>query len=234
MIDFYYWPTPNGKKVSIMLEECGAPYAVHPVNILKGEQFSPEFLEISPNNKIPAIVDHDAGERALAMFESGAILQYLAEKYEQFMPGDVAGRYQVLQWLNFQVASVGPMFGQCGHFMGYAPEVVPYAIDRYRNETLKLYGVLDKQLASREFLAERYSVADIAVYPWIDVRWLHEIDLAEFPNVERWFLGLQSRPAVSRGMALMKDSEVIGSPSDETRSVFFGEAQRSQQVPDDD
>lgn len=232
MIDLYYWPTPNGKKISIMLEECDAKYTVKPINILKGEQFDDAFIAISPNNRIPAIVDHDDGDLPHVLFESGAILQFLAEKFDCLLPKFHRERFEVLQWLNFQAASIGPMFGQCGHFMGYAPEKIPYAIDRYRNETLKLYGVMDKRLAGYEYLAGDYSIADVAVYPWVEVRWLHEIDIDEFPNVARWFSTIGERAAVQRGMALMKDDEVIGSPTEETRAVFFGDAQRAQKLMD--
>ncbi len=228
MIEFYYWPTPNGKKVAIMLEECGLAYELRPVNILKGEQFEPEFLAISPNNKIPAIVDRDGPGGAFSLFESGAILQYLAERSGRFLPRETAARYRVLEWLNFQVASVGPMFGQCGHFLGYAPERIPYAIERYRNETLRLYAVLDRRLEDRAWLADDYSIADMAVYPWIDVRWLHEIDIEDFPAVQRWFEAMGERDAVRRGMTLLADEEIIGNPSEETREAFFGRTQREQ------
>jgi GST-like protein len=229
MIDLYYWPTPNGQKISVMLEEIGLEYRVRPVNILRGEQFRPAFLRISPNNKIPAIVDPSGpGRRPYALFESGAILQYLADKTGKLLPKRGAARYDVLQWLNFQVASVGPMFGQCGHFLGYAPKKIPYAIDRYRNETLRLYGVMDRRLAKHEFLAGRRSIADVAVFPWIEVRWLHRIDIDEFPNVKRWADALRARPAVQRGMAVMAASEKIGNPDAETREAFFGRTQLRQ------
>ncbi len=229
MIEFYYWPTPNGKKVAIMLEECGLEYELKPVNILAGEQFDPAFLAVSPNNKIPAIVDTDGpGRQPYPLFESGAILQYLAETTGRFLPEDTAARYRVIEWLAFQIASVGPMFGQCGHFLGYAPERIPYAIERYRNETLRLYGVMDRRLSDREYLADRYSIADMAVYPWIDVRWLHEIDIEQFPNVKRWFETVGARAAVRRGMSLLADREVIGNPSEETREAFFGKTQKEQ------
>lgn len=226
MIDFYYWPTPNGKKVAIMLAECELPFELKPVNILAGEQFSADFLKISPNNKVPAIVDHDGPDGApFSLFESGAILQYLAEKTGRLLPDDPGDRYRVLEWLNFQVASVGPMFGQCGHFLGYAPEKIDYAIDRYQSETHRLYAVMNECLNGRRFFAGDYSIADIAIYPWIDVRWLHEIDIDCYPNVGRWFVEVAKRPAVQQGMALLKDREVIGNPSDETREVFFGKTQ---------
>jgi GST-like protein len=228
-IELYFWPTPNGQKASIMLEEVGLPYVVRPVNILKGEQFDPAFLAVNPNNKVPAIVDPQgpAGE-PIAVFESGAVLVYLAEKTGKLLPRDGAARYRALQWLFFQVGGVGPMFGQLGHFKGYAPEPIAYAIDRYRNETLRLYGVMDEQLGKSEYLAGDYSVADIAVYPWVDVRWFHEIDLSAFPNVERWFETLGRREAVQRGAGLMKQQEVIGKATDETREIYFGKRQRER------
>jgi GST-like protein len=229
MIDLYYWPTPNGHKIAIMLEEIGLPYRVKPVNILRGEQFAPEFLKISPNNKIPAIVDHDGpGGAPFALFESGAILQYLAEKTGMLAPADGAGRYRVIEWLTFQVASVGPMFGQCGHFLGYAPEKIPYAIDRYRNETLRLYGVMDRRLALAPYLAGELSIADIATWPWVHVRWLHRIEISEFPHVERWYNELGARPAFIKGASLLEDVMKIGDPDAETREAFFGKSQLAQ------
>ena len=230
MIDFYYWPTPNGQKVAIMLEEVGLEYTTIPINILKGEQFAKDFLAISPNNKIPAIVDRAGGPGGplYPLFESGAILIYLADKTGQLMPSSPRLRFDVLQWLMFQMASVGPMFGQCGHFLGYAPEKIPYAIERYRNETLRLYKVMDKRLADAPCIAGDYSIADIAIYPWVHVRWLHEIDITQFPNVERWYNALSDRPAVRRGCTLLKEHEVIGNPSDETREAYFGQSQLNQ------
>jgi GST-like protein len=229
MIDLYFWPTPNGQKISIMLEETGLPYRVRPVNILAGEQFAPRFLKVSPNNKIPAIVDRNGPSgKPFALFESGAILQYLAEKGGRLLPRRTRERFVTLQWLNFQVANVGPMFGQCGHFLGYAPRRIPYAINRYRNETLRLYGVMDRRLGESEFLAGRYSIADIAVWPWVDVRWLHRIELDEFPNVKRWYEVIGGRPAVQRGMAVLAARTKIGNPDARTREVFFGSTQLSQ------
>ena len=226
MIDLYYWPTPNGHKIPIMLEETGLAYEVHPVNMLRGEQFDPDFLKISPNNKIPAIVDRDGSDgEPFSLFESGAILQYLAEKTGQFMPTDTRGKYVVLQWLNFQVAAVGPMFGQCGHFLGYAPEKIPYAIDRYRNETLRLYGVMDKRLGEVPYLAGEYSIADMATYPWVHVRWFHEIDIDKFPNVQRWYEAVGERPAVQTGCALLEDEMKIGDPDEDAREALFGSQQ---------
>jgi GST-like protein len=228
MIHLYYWPTPNGHKASIMLEETGLPYQVHPVNILAGEQFEPGFLAISPNNRIPAIVDDDANGGRVAICESGAILIYLAERMGGLLPAAGAARYRTLQWLMFQVAHVGPMFGQCGHFRGYAPEAVPYAIDRYCGETLKLYGIMDRQLAVDEYLAGDYSIADIAVLPWVapKVRQLHQIDVDEFPNVMRWIGRMMERPAVQRGMQLLEGHMKLGNPTDEAREALFGERQR--------
>jgi GST-like protein len=212
-----------------MLEECGLPYRVKPVNMLRGEQFRPAFLKINPNNKIPAIVDHDGpGGEPIKLFESGAILQYLAEKSGKFMPRSKRGRYEVLQWLTFQVANVGPMFGQCGHFLGYAPRKIRYAMDRYRNETLRLYGVMDRRLADVEYLAGAYSIADMATWPWVRVRWLHKIDLAEFPNVARWYEAIGRRPAVQRGVALLDQREKIGNPDEKAREALFGQSQLTQ------
>ena len=228
-IELYFWPTPNGQKASIMLEEVGLPYVVRPVNILKGEQFDPHFLAINPNNKIPAIVDPDGPDGApVTIFESGAILIYLAEKTGKLLPASGPERYLVLQWLSFQLSGVGPMFGQLGHFKGYAPEPIPYAIDRYRNETLRLYKVMDERLETAEFLAGDYSIADVATYPWVDVRWFHEIDLSEFPNVRRWFEAMTAREPVRRGAALMKENEVIGNVTEETREIYFGQRQRDR------
>jgi GST-like protein len=229
MIDLYYWPTPNGHKVAIMLEEIGLPYTVHPVNILRGAQFDPDFLAISPNNKIPAIVDREGPDgKPFAVFESGAILQYLAEKTGLLMPIDTIGRYTTIEWLTFQVASVGPMFGQCGHFLGYAPEPIPYAIDRYRNETLRLYGVMDRRLEKEPYLAGALSIADVATWPWVHVRWLHKIEIADFPNVQRWYETLGARPAFQKGAALLENVMKIGDPDEETREAYFGKSQIAQ------
>ena len=201
MIELHTWSTPNGRKVSIMLEELGLPYSVHPVNIGKDEQFRPEFLAISPNNKIPAIVDPDApGGKRFALFESGAILIYLGEKTQQFIPTDPATRYVALHWLMFQMGGLGPMLGQTHHFLRAAPEPVPYAIKRYKDETRRLYGVLDKRLAETEHLAGEYSIADIASFPWVARHEWHQIELGDFPNVKRWYDAIGVRPAVQRGM----------------------------------
>ena len=202
MIDLYTWSTPNGRKVSIMLEETGLDYRVKPVNIGQGEQFAPEFLKISPNNRIPAIVDH-AGPKgqAFALFESGAILLYLAYKSGKLLPGDPAQQFKVMQWLMFQMGGIGPMFGQAHHFLRAAPQPVPYAIERYTQETRRLYKVLDHQLEDHEFIAGDYSIADIATYPWIARHEWHQVALADFPSVQRWFVGMGARPAVQKGMA---------------------------------
>ena len=204
MIDLYYWTTPNGHKITICLEEMGLPYKIHPINIGKGEQFDPEFLKIAPNNRIPAIVDNEVG--ALSVFESGAILQYLAEKTGQFLPKDEpVGRYQVLQWLNWQMGGLGPMLGQNHHFNRYAPEKIPYAIERYVKETARLYGVLDRQLQGREYIAGDYSIADMACYPWIVPYESQGQDLNDFANVKAWFERMKARPAVQKAYAVAKE-----------------------------
>ncbi len=203
MIDLYTWGTPNGRKVSIMLEECGLPYRVHPVNIGKGEQFRPEFLAINPNNRIPAIVDPEGLEgKPLKLFESGAILIYLGEKTGKFIPRDPRTRIICLQWLMFQMGGVGPMFGQAHHFIRNAKEQVPYGIQRYTEETRRLYGVLQTRLSEAAFLADEYSIADIATYPWVARHEWHKVDLADFPAVKHWFDTIAARPAVARGMAV--------------------------------
>jgi len=227
MIDVYFWTTPNGYKVTIMLEEVALPYNVIPINIRTGDQFKPDFLKISPNNKIPAIVDHDGpGGKPYALFESGAILMYLAEKTGKLMPTDMRKRYDVVQWLMFQKASVGPMFGQANHFKTAAPEQLPYAIERYANEMRRLYGVMEKQLAATPFLAGDYSIADIATFPWTVRHDANGIDFAEFPNVARWFKAIESRPAVIKGRAVM--AEQAAQPpvyDDKARDVLYGKAQ---------
>jgi len=201
MIDLYTWTTPNGRKVSIMLEETGLPYAVHPINIGQGDQFKPEFIAINPNGKIPAIVDPDGPDgQPYAMMESGAILIYLAGKTGKLLPASPRGKYDALQWLMFQMGGVGPMFGQVHHFLRSAKEQVPYAIQRYITETRRLYSVLDGRLKGREYLADEYSIADIATYPWVARYEWHKTNLDEYPNVKRWFDALSARPAVQRGM----------------------------------
>lgn len=203
MIDLYYWTTPNGHKITIFLEEAELPYTIHPINISKGEQFQPAFLQISPNNRIPAIVDREPIESGepISVFESGAILQYLAEKTGKFLPTDIRGRMETMEWLFWQVGGLGPMLGQNHHFSQYAPEKIPYAIQRYLKETERLYGVLDRQLTNQEYIAGEYSIADMAAYPWIVPHTSQQIDLHAFPNVKRWFESIQSRPAVKRAYA---------------------------------
>lgn len=203
MIDLYTWGTSNGRKASIMLEECALPYRVHPINIGNDDQFKPEFVAINPNSKIPAIVDPDGPEgKPFTLFESGAILIYLAEKTGKFMPTSVTGRYVALQWLMFQMGAIGPIFGQVHHFMRAAKEKVPYAIERFGKENRRLYGVLDKRLGEVPFLAEAYSIADIATYPWVLRHEWQQVDLAEYPNVKRWFDIISARPAVARGITV--------------------------------
>ena len=201
MIDLYTWTTPNGRKASIMLEELGLPYNTHAINIGKNDQFTPEFVAINPNSKIPAIVDSEGPDgKPMAVFESGAILIYLAEKSGKLVPSSPRGRSLALQWLMFQMGGVGPMFGQVHHFLRAAKEPVPYAIDRYTTETRRLYGVLDARLKDHEYLADEYSIADIATYPWVARYEWHKTNLEDFPNVKRWFDAISARPAVQRGM----------------------------------
>ena len=203
MIDLYTWGTPNGRKVSIMLEECGLAYRTHKVDIGKGDQFREEFVSINPNSKIPAILDYDGPNgKPLKLFESGAILIYLAGKCGRFLPAGTRAKYKALQWLMFQMGGVGPMFGQAHHFLRAAKEPVPYAIDRYTKETRRLYSVLDRRLKHAAFLAEEYSIADIATYPWVARHEWHKVELVDFPHVKRWFDTISARPAVVRGMAV--------------------------------
>jgi GSH-dependent disulfide-bond oxidoreductase len=229
MIDLYYWPTPNGHKITLFLEEAGLPYRVVPVNIGAGEQFKPEFLAISPNNRMPAIVDHTptGGGAPISVFESGAILLYLAEKAEQFIPEDARGRAEVLEWLFWQVGGLGPMAGQNGHFSRYAPEKIPYAIERYVKETNRLYGVLDRRLADREFVAGAYSIADMAAYPWIVPHEAQGQKLGDFANLSRWFTAIASRPATDRAYAVGKPLEGSTTLTDEQRKILFGQTARS-------
>lgn len=227
MIDLYYWTTPNGHKVTLFLEETGLPYRLHPINIGKGEQFAPDFLAIAPNNRIPAIVDTDpaGGGVPVSLFESGAILLYLAEKTGRFLPADLRGRVEVLQWLFWQVGGLGPMAGQNHHFRNYAPEKVPYAIDRYVKETNRLYGVLDRRLADRRFVAgDDYTIADMASYPWI----LPEAqgqDIDDFPNLKRWRDEIAARPATARAYALVGEvnPNSSGVRTEEERRILFGQ-----------
>jgi len=225
MIDLYFWATPNGKKVSIALEELALPYQVFPVNIGRGDQFKPEFLAISPNNRIPAIVDHAPadGGPPLSVFESGAILLYLADKTGQLIPRDARGRTEVLEWLMWQMGGIGPMFGQANHFAVYAPDKLPYAIDRYLNESRRLLRVLNTRLDGREFVAGAYSVADIASFPWVVSARdrLLQTDF-DFPNVSRWLAAIAARPAVVRGMAVQSDARTE-KMDDEARKHLFGQ-----------
>jgi GSH-dependent disulfide-bond oxidoreductase len=224
-LDVYYWPTPNGHKITIFLEETGLPYRIHPIDITKGEQFAPDYLQISPNNKIPALVDPAPadGGPPLAMFESGAILLYLAERTGRFLATDLRGRAETIQWLFWQMAGLGPMLGQNHHFNVYAPEKIPYAIDRYLKESSRLYAVLDRRLAGREFIAGGYSIADMACYPWIVPHERQKQNLDDFPQVKRWFAAIRSRPAVERAYAVA--AKVPTSPvlSDQARKVLFGQ-----------
>ncbi|WP_375402440.1 glutathione S-transferase N-terminal domain-containing protein [uncultured Sphingomonas sp.] len=226
MIDLHYWPTPNGHKITLFLEEAGLDYRVHPVNIGQGDQFKPDFLAIAPNNRMPAIVDHapsDGGE-PISVFESGAILLYLAQKTNRFVPASSRDRLQVIEWLMWQMAGFGPMLGQNHHFTRYAPEQVPYAITRYQSETNRLYGVLDRRLEGRDFIAGEYSIADMACYPWAVAHEWHHVDLADFPNVRRWHDAIRARPATIAAYA--KGKQVNDAPpgmTDEQKKVLFGQ-----------
>lgn len=227
MIDLYYWTTPNGHKITLFLEETGLPYTLHPINIGKGEQFQPDFLRIAPNNRIPAIVDNapaDGGE-PVSIFESGAILLYLAEKTGQFLSTDLRQRVDALQWLFWQMAGLGPMAGQNHHFTQYAPEQVPYAIDRYVKETARLYAVLDRRLADRAFITgDDYTIADMACYPWIVPHERQRQNLDDFPNIGRWFNAIQQRPATVRAYEIAERINPSQPPmSDEAKKVLFGQ-----------
>ena len=229
MIDLYYWPTPNGWKISVALEEMELPYQLHYVNIARGEQFAPEFLAISPNNRMPAIIDPDGpGGRAISIFESGAILQYLGRKTGRFYPTAERARVEVEQWLFWQMANLGPIAGNCHHFRNYAQEKIPYAIDRFTNEVNRLYGVMDTRLKDRSFLAGEYSIADMASYPWVPPYKNQGQDLAEFPNLEAWFKRMHDRPAVARAV---KVGEELRAGYDlatdkEAQKVLFGQRAR--------
>jgi GST-like protein len=227
MIDFYYWPTPNGRKVSIMFEETGLAHRLKPVNITRGEQFDADFLAINPNHKIPAIADDDGpGGEALTLFESGAILEYLAKKSGRLLPSDERGQWITKQWLMFQMGDIGPMFGQQGHFVIYAREKVPYAIDRYSKEVGRLLDVMNGRLRDVAYLAGAdYTIADIATYPWIATFERRNVDIAEFPHVARWLDAVAARPAVQRGMAVMADSDRSGDPDKEHLEAYFGDQQ---------
>lgn len=224
MLDLHYWPTPNGHKITLMLEECGLDYRIVPVDIGSGAQFEPEFLKIAPNNRMPALVDHApaGGGAPLSLFESGAILLYLAEKTGRFLPTDLRGRSEVLQWLFWQMAGLGPMLGQNHHFNVYAPEKIPYAIDRYVRETARLYGVLDRRLADRDFIAGAYSIADMACYPWIVPHERQGMRLADYPNVQRWFEAIAARPATVAAYAKGTPWERTGPMSEAQKRILFG------------
>jgi GST-like protein len=227
MIDLYTWPTPNGHKIHIMLEETGMPYRVIPVDIGAGAQFEPEFLRISPNNKIPAMVDPDGPNgRPFALAESGAMLFYLASKTGKFLPTDLEKRWQVMQWVMFQMGHVGPMLGQAHHFLGYAPQKIPYAMERYRNEANRLYGVLDRRLAESAYVAcDEYTIADMAVMPWLRFPERQGVQIDEYPHVRRWRDRLLERPAVQRALQVLADRRRQGPPSDKEREVLFGAQQ---------
>jgi len=227
MIDLYYWTTPNGHKITLFLEEAQIPYNIFPINIAKGDQFGSDFLKIAPNNRIPAIVDHEpaGGGEPISIFESGAILLYLADKSGQFIPQDLRGRYDVIQWLFWQMGGLGPMAGQNHHFRNYAVEKLPYAIDRYVRETGRLYGVLNKRLADREFIGGAYSIADMACYPWVAPHDRQGQSLDDFPHLKRWFDSIAARPATRR--AYEKADEVNTQPTihdEATRKLLFGQS----------
>ncbi|MCG6954203.1 MAG: glutathione S-transferase N-terminal domain-containing protein [Betaproteobacteria bacterium] len=225
MIDLYYWTTPNGHKITIFLEEAGLEYKIIPVNISRGDQFKPEFLEISPNNRMPAIVDHApaGGGAPIPVFESGAILLYLAEKTGKFIASDLRGRVAVLEWLMWQMGGLGPMLGQNHHFNLYAPEKIPYAINRYVNETSRLYQVLDNRLKDREYVAGPYSIADMACYPWI-VPWKRQQqDLEKFPNLKRWFEAIRARPAVVKAYEISKSVNTQRVVDADAMKLLFGQ-----------
>ena len=227
MIDVYSWATPNGHKVHIMLEETGLPYRVHGINIRAGDQFKPEFLKISPNNRIPAIIDDDGPDgKSLSLFESGAILIYLAGKTGQLLPLDLCKRYAALQWLMWQMGGIGPMFGQANHFRRYAKEKIAYAIDRYTKEANRLTNVLDKRLAEASYLAgDEYSIADIAVFPWMRNADRRGINMADYPHAQRWFDAINARPAVQRGLKVLA-AEHVNAPLDEkSRDILYGKTQ---------
>jgi GST-like protein len=229
MIDLYTWPTPNGHKIHIMLEECRLPYAVHPIDIGAGDQFQPEFLAISPNNKMPALVDSDGPDgKPISLFESGAILVYLAGKTGKFLPKTDRGRYEALQWLMWQMAGLGPMLGQAHHFRLYAPERVEYAVARYTNEARRLYGVLDRQLRKTgHYVAGRqYTIADIAIFPWTRSHEKQGIDLADFPEVKRWYESIDARPAVRRGLEILAGHRKPSIDENARRNLFGAEQYR--------
>ena len=225
MIDLHYWTTPNGHKITIFLEEASLPYRIIPVNISKGDQFEPAFLAISPNNRIPAIVDHEPkdGGKPISVFESGAILLYLAEKTGKFIRADFRRKVEVIEWLFWQMGGLGPMAGQNHHFSQYAPEKIPYPISRYVNETNRLYGVLNKRLADRQFIADEYSIADMASYPWIVPYERQGQKLDDFPNLKRWFESIEARPAVARAYKKAKEINTQPTVTEESKRLLFGQ-----------
>lgn len=227
MIDIYSWPTPNGHKIHIMLEETGLPYRVHGVNIRIGDQFKPEFLKISPNNRIPAIVDHDGPDgKPISLFESGAILIYFAGKTGKLLPLDLHQRYAALCWLMWQMGGIGPMFGQANHFRAYSVDKIVYAIERYTNEAIRLTNVLDKRLGEARYLAgDEYSIADIAVFPWMRNADRRGINLAEFPHAQRWFDAINARPAVQRALQVLSDVNHTAPHDEKSRDILFGKTQ---------
>ena len=227
MIELYTWPTPNGHKIHIMLEETALPYRVHPVDIGAGDQFKPEFLKISPNNKMPAMIDSDGpGGKPFALAESGAMLFYLASKTGRFLPEDLRERWQVMQWVMFQMGHIGPMLGQAHHFLGYAPEKIPYAMNRYRNEANRLYGVLERRLNDSACLAcAEYTIADMAVMPWLRFPERQGVNIEEFPAVKRWRDGIAARPAVQRALQVLADRRRTGPQTEKEREVLFGATQ---------
>jgi GSH-dependent disulfide-bond oxidoreductase len=228
MIELYYWTTPNGHKITIFLEEAGTPYEIHPVNISQGEQFGEFFLRLSPNNRIPAIRDTAPadGGAPLSIFESGAILEYLAEKEQKFLPARAREKYNVLQWLYWQMGGLGPMAGQNHHFVQYAPERIPYAMERYVKETNRLYGVLNKQLAGKDFICGEYSIADMACYPWIVPHERQQQTLDDFPNIKRWFAAMAARPAVQRAYETARAINETSTVTPDSRAILFGQTAR--------
>jgi len=229
MIDLYYWPTPNGHKISIFLEEAGLPYTIHPINIGKGEQFASDFLKIAPNNRIPAIVDHDpkGGGVPISVFESGAILLYLAEKKGLFLSSEPRHKVATMEWLFWQMGGLGPMAGQNHHFNHYAPEKIPYAQERYTKETNRLYGVLDRRLEGRAFIADDYSIADMACYPWIVPHERQGQSLDDFPNVKRWFGSIKARPSVVKAYEKGAAISTVPSVNEESRKILFGQTSQN-------
>jgi GST-like protein len=230
MIELYTWPTPNGHKIHIMLEETGLPYNVHPIDIGKGDQFEPAFLKISPNNKMPAIVDTDGPDgKALSIFESGAILIYLASRTGKFLPENLRDKWSTLQWLMFQMGGVGPMLGQAHHFIVYAPQKIIYAIDRYTKEANRLYGVMNRRLSESRYIAcGEYTIADMAIFPWLRSYKNQNVDIEQYPHVKRWFDGINARPAVQRALEVLKDARKPGPLTPEQHANYFGDRQYAQ------